>query len=171
MLRKVLLIFIVILLGFAATAKPVLKIGSPAPSFSLKNIDNGKAVDLDWYLGKKPVILSFFASWSKSCQKEIGFLQKLQDKYGAEKIKIIGISYDRRASKLKSYLAKNKLDFTIANDKKLKTLKDFRILIIPSLFVIDREGTIKSIYVDFDKNVEKAVSKELQKIIPPNQKS
>ena len=167
MFRKTILILIVVLLGFSAVAKPALKVGSSSPSFSLKNISNGKTVDLNWYLGKKPVILSFFASWSKSCQKEILFLQQLHEKYGYEKIKIIGISYDRKASKLLQFITANKLEFTIAHDKKLKTLKDFRILIIPTLFVIDKSGQIKSVYVDFDKNVEKAVATEIKKLLVP----
>ncbi|MFH1684110.1 MAG: TlpA disulfide reductase family protein [Candidatus Margulisiibacteriota bacterium] len=164
MFRKAILIFIVVLLGFSAVAKPTLTVGSPAPSFSLKNVSNGQSVDLDWYLGKKPIVLSFFASWSVSCQKEILFLEQLNELYG-DNIKTVGISYDRKASKLQQFITENKLEFTIVHDQKLQTLKDFRVLIIPTLFVIDQSGNISSIYVDFDKNVEEAVSKEIQKLL------
>jgi peroxiredoxin len=155
-----------VLLGISASAKPVLKVGSPSPSFELPNL-KGKTVGLKDYLGKKVIVLSFFASWSKSCQQEILFLQDLHKKYKKKGIKIIGVSFDRKLKKLESFINENNIKFEILHDKKLRTLKDFRILIIPTLFVIDKEGIIKSIYVDFDKNVKKAVSKEVQKLLVP----
>lgn len=166
MFRKAVVILIIALLAIPALAKPVLKVGSPSPSFSLPNL-NGKTVSLEEYLGKKVIVLSFFASWSKSCQEEILFLQDLHKKYRWKGVKVIGVSFDRKLKKLNSFVNENNIRFEILHDKKLKTLKDFRILIIPTLFVIDKEGNIKSIYVDFDKNVEKALSKEIQKLLVP----
>ncbi len=163
MFRKAAIILIVLLLGISASAKPALKVGSPSPSFDLPNLE-GKTVSLKDYLGKKVIVLSFFASWSKSCQQEILFLQDLSKNKG---LKILGVSFDRKLKNLKSFINENKIGFEILHDKKLKTLKDFRILIIPTLFVIDKEGIIKSIYVDFDQNVKKAVSKEVQKLLVP----
>lgn len=166
MFRKIIILLFVILLGTATLAKPVLKIGSPSPSFEATNLE-GKTVSLNDYLGKNVIVLSFFASWSKSCQKEIIFLQDLYKEYEKKEVKIIGISFDRALNKLKSFIHENKIEFEIVHDKKLSTLKDFRILILPTLFVIDREGNIQSIYVDFDKNVRQTVSKEIPKLLAP----
>ena len=130
----------------------------------------GKTVSLERYLGKNITILSFFTSWSKSCRQELFFLKELHKKYSKKGFKIIGISFDRKLKKLQPFINENNIRFEILHDKKLKTLKDFRILIIPTLFVIDKEGNIKSIYVDFDKNVEKAVTKEIQKLLAPPKK-
>lgn len=164
MLRKILIFFVIALFAAPVIAKPVLKVGSPPPIFVLKNLD-GKVVNLQSYLGTKPIILSFFASWSKSCKKEISFLQNLSKKH--KNLKVIGISFDRRSKDLKKYVNDNKISFEILHDRKLTTLKDYRILIIPTLFVIDKTGKVKSIYVDFDKNVEKAVSAEIKKLLVP----
>ena len=150
----------------AAIAKPTLKIGSIAPSFKLPTL-SGKTVDLDWSLGKRAVVLSFFASWSNSCQAVADFLNDLATKYSYNDVKIIGVSYDRRSEALQDYVTENKIRYTIVHDKKLKTLKDFRILIIPTLFVIDQEGKIRNIYVDFDRNVEQAVREDLKKLTKP----
>ena len=166
MFRKAIIISIIIFIGISASAKPILKLGSPSPSFELPNL-NGETVSLEDFLSKKVIALSFFASWSKSCQEEIFFLQSLHKKYKYKGLKIVGVSFDRKLEALKSFVRENDFEFEILYDKKLKTLKDFRILIIPTLFVIDREGKIKRIYVDFDKNVEKALSKEIQKLLAP----
>jgi peroxiredoxin len=165
MLRKItIILFVVTLIGFPVFATPALKTGSPAPSVKLPDI-NGKTIELNTIFGKKGTVLSFFASWSKSCKAELAFLQQLSKDYSKKGIKVIGISFDRKSKKLNRYLNENKIDFTVLHDRKLKTLKDYRILIIPTLFVIDKDGNIKSIYIDFDKNVEESVNKDLKKLI------
>ncbi|MFC1637455.1 peroxiredoxin family protein [Candidatus Margulisiibacteriota bacterium] len=169
MLRKAIVIFVVALLAAPALARPDLNIGSLAPSFILPDLD-GNSVYLDRYLGSNVVVLSFFASWSKSCQQEMAFLKELDEEYRNKGIKVIGVSYDRKLESLKQYVEENKLLFTVLHDKKLKTLKDYRILIIPTLFVIDLEGNITNIYVDFDENVAEAVSKDIQKLLAPSKK-
>ena len=166
MSRRALIILIVALLALPALAKPALEQGSPAPSFSLPDL-SGKTVSLKDHLGKRIVVLSFFASWSRSCQEEIAFLQELHEQYGSRGVKVIGVSYDRKAMDLASFVSLNEIGFVVLHDQKLTTLKDFRILIIPTLFVIDQDGIIKSIYVDFDKNVEKAVSQEIKQLLVP----
>jgi peroxiredoxin len=162
MLKKFLVLFIIALISLPAWAE----IGSPPPPFKLPDL-NGRTVMLQDHLKKDAVLISFFTSWSKSCAEEISFLQSLSKKYKEKGLTVIGISFDRKAAELRSFASKNKIDFTILQDRKLQMLKDYRILIIPTLFVIDKEGNIKSIYVDFDQNVEKAVSEEIGRLLNP----
>jgi peroxiredoxin len=169
MFRKTLILLMIALLALPALAKPSLKIGSPPPSLALPDL-NGKTVELGDYLGNKIIVLSFFASWSKSCQEEILFLQKLHQKYRWKGVKIIGVSFNRKVKSLESFIRENNIRFEILHDKKLKTLKNFRVLIIPTLFVIDGDGNLANIYVDFDQNVEEAVSQEIAGMVNPPQK-
>ncbi|MFH1361898.1 MAG: TlpA disulfide reductase family protein [bacterium] len=133
-------------------------------TFNLPNLE-GKTVSLADYLGQKITLVSFFTSWSKSCQSELSWLKELNEKYQDSKLQIISISFDRDEKELQAYVAKNKLGFEVLHDKKLTTLKDFKVLVIPTLFVFDLKGKLKNIYVDFDKNVEQAVETELAKLI------
>lgn len=156
-------------MAFPSLAKSALTSGSPSPTFSLKDLD-GKTTALEDYLREKVLILSFFASWSKSCQEEMLFLKELDAKDKNNRVNIIAVSFDRKLEKLSSFINENNIGFKVLHDKKLRTLKDFRILIIPTLFVIDREGNIHSVYVDFDRNVEKAVANDIQKLLTPSKK-
>jgi peroxiredoxin len=169
MLRKAILILLVLLVGMSASAKPAIKAGAPPPNFELSNLQ-GETVELEAYLNKNIIVLSFFTSWSRSCVQEIDFLQELFDQHKTRNVKIIGVSFDRKLTDLKSFVHENGIKFEILHDKKLKTLKDYRILIIPTLFLIDINGNIKNIYVDFDKNVKEAVAKEIQKLLAPPKK-
>jgi len=156
MFRKAIFLLLLVLFALPAIAEPASRISLELPNLK------GEMVSLNNYLGKNTIILSFFASWSKSCQEEVLFLNDLNDKYSKKGIKVIGISFDKTLDQLKTFITQNQIGFEVLYDKKLKTLKDFRILIIPTLLVIDLEGNIKNTYVDFDKNVEEAVSKALR---------
>ncbi|MFA6549022.1 MAG: TlpA disulfide reductase family protein [Candidatus Margulisiibacteriota bacterium] len=146
-----------------ALAEPVVKSGDSAPAIKLQNT-RGETVTINPSSGNKVTLLCFFTSWSKPCQEEMAFLQTLT----GEKVTIYGVSFDRKLKDLKEYLAAGKIDFEIVHDAKLKTIKDFGVIILPSLFVIDRQGKITNIYIDYDENVKEAVTNELKTLTSPS---
>jgi peroxiredoxin len=160
MRRRIIAVLVLILLA----APVIAETENAASSFKLPTL-SGKTISLEQSLGSKLTILSFFASWSKSCKAEVAFLEYLHEKYSRKGIKIIGISFDRKSKVLQKFIDDQEIKFTVLHDKKLKTLKDYRILIIPTLFVIDSSGNIQSIYVDFDKNVKEALTQEIDKLL------
>ena len=74
------------------------------------------------------------------------------------------VSLNKKISKVQPFVDKNKLTFTILIDKKYKSLDLFRILIIPTTFIVDKNGILKNIYVDFDENIQKVLEKEVKKL-------
>ena len=164
MFRNTLIILFLLLTITVSQAETVLNIGEPPPPLSLTNL-KGTPVSLKESLGKETIILSFFASWSKSCQAEIAFLQALAAKHKPQQLKIIAVSFDRKISELQTFITQNNLDLEFWTDKKLVSLKDYRILILPTLFIIDRNGNLKNTYVDFDDNIKQAVEQEITTLL------
>ena len=150
-----------LVLCLTAVAEPSVdkaapKTGAAVPELSLLNLD-GKIISLENYQGHKPVVLFFFASWSKSCQAELTDLQGL---YAARRpsLEVIGVSFDKKSKDLQTFLAKNEISYPILLDKKLTSLDKFQILIIPTTFCLNKDGVIEKIFVDYDENVKKAVA-------------
>ena len=143
-----------------ATAEPAPLIGTVAPDLSLTAV-NSHAVNLQGYLGSKKVILVFFTSWSKSCQGE---LDALNNFYRADKtgLEVVAVSFDKKAKELKNYLAQANLAFPVLQDKKLTSIDPYQIVIIPTTFCLNRDGTIAKIFVDYDDNVKKALEEWLK---------
>lgn len=168
MFRKAALLLLVLAFSLPCLAETDLKIGNPPPPFELPNLNN-QIFSINQFLGKEVTILTFFTSWSKSCQQEISFLKALREK--DKNLAVLGISFDRKAKDLVSFLAENQIGFDILYDRKLTTLKDYRIIIIPTLFIIDKEGKIANIYVDFDENVKAAIERDVHQLLSPNSKS
>jgi peroxiredoxin len=131
----------------AVTEEP--KVGGTPPLFELTNLD-GKSLKLNNYLGGKPLIITFIASWSKPCQAILSDLQAIYPQAN-----VIAISLDKKTKDLKTYLENNKVSFPILVDKRLSLLDKYQILIIPSTFCVSPKGIIEKIFIDYNENTGK----------------
>jgi peroxiredoxin len=154
MKRLVFLVAMVILLTTPCIAAELPSIGEPPPALTLPNL-SGKSVELSNFSGR-PTVLTFFTSWSNTCKQELTDLQAFY-KGLAPTLEVVAISLDRKSKTLQEFLANNDYSFKFLIDKKLSSLNKYAILIIPTTFLINREGQIEKILVDYDDNVKTAI--------------
>lgn len=152
MLKKIIIgISILLICSVAATASNKIAVGQKFnfPNFSI--INSSKTIS------NAPTIIVFGAVWSKSCQKELSFLNKFDDK-----INIVLVSLDTKKSGVLSFINTYNVKYTVQQDIKLSSPGEYQILVIPTTFVVDKKGIIKKILIDFDDNVKKAIEKAIR---------
>ena len=88
----------------------------------------------------------------------------MNDLYRADKtgLEVVAVSFDKKSKELKNYLAEANLAFPVLQDKKLSAIDPYQIVIIPTTFCLDRDGTIKKVFVDYDDNIKKALEEWLK---------
>lgn len=150
--------------GYSACNGAGLNINAPIPPLQLPTAD-GANFDLDSFHAR-PAVITFFTAWSKTCLENLKFLKTLQSRH-KNKLEIIAVSLDQKTSALNSFLKNNNFPFTFLSDKKLKTLNDFHVLIIPMTFLLDEDKILKNIYIDFDEAIEKSISNDVADLITP----
>jgi len=67
------------------------RVGGTTPDFSSWDL-NGKRVSLS-ELGRRPVLLTFWATWCTVCRDELPALQRLQDQYRAGGFTVLAVNY------------------------------------------------------------------------------
>ena len=120
----------------------------PAPEFKVKNLD-GKEVTLKTYKDKV-VLIDFWATWCKPCEKMIPELQKLHKAYTNKETDkefvVIGISIDEGkdiAKKVQKFKKKKKIAYPILLDVSDEPAwAAFKVKAIPAMFLIDPKGEI-----------------------------
>lgn len=121
-----------------------------APNFSFSDI-TGKQLSLASLKGKV-VLIDQWATWCGPCKKEIPSFAELQKKY-TDKVVIIGISYDDDQSTLDTFLRKDqvgqKINYPIVFGSNLKQQPFGQPEALPTLFVIDKKGSIRKEHVGF----------------------
>ncbi len=139
---------------------------------SLFSYQVGDSVDKDIseQLGisnEKIYIVDFFASWCSSCEKEIPYISKVNQKIDKSKTEIIGIDVDKDIDKGKEFQAmlkeKNALTFRVINDPKNKIIKKFKPIGMPALFYIKGMKVVHVIYGAVD-NVDEIILSDLKRL-------
>ena len=84
----------------------------PMPALSLKDFD-GKAIESDKLKGNV-LVLDFWATWCGPCIAEIPALNRLQEKYAAKGLKVIGVTIASGEPKeVKPFISRNKMKYTV----------------------------------------------------------
>lgn len=114
-----------------------------APAFKLKSLQ-GKTLSLDNYKGKI-VVINFWASWCVPCQKEMPELVKLQKKYAAQGLQILGVTYEaEKPAVVRRIAQKYKINYPLLFGSE-ELAKQYHVEeALPTTVIVDREGKIQS---------------------------
>ncbi len=165
----------------AAPAAAAPKVGSPAPSFSLRDQESTlfKLSDLA-YPGKerarqprKVLVLDFFRTDCKPCRAALPKLAKLAAQFKGQAVQFVLIALledDEGEEKLERFFQKNKVPYPVLVDAYAVAAKQYVMeegkVSIPALFLIDREGVLQAVYRGLDevglKELEQAIGKLAQ---------
>ncbi|MEO8614372.1 MAG: TlpA disulfide reductase family protein, partial [Luteolibacter sp.] len=128
----------------ALSAADAAKVGQPMPKLS--QLLPGASVP---NTTGKVVLVDFWASWCGPCAQSFPVLNKLQSKYGAKGLVIIGIGVDEEAAKYKAFADKMKVSFSVVHDSSHKAAEFFGPSSMPSSYLVDRKGVIRYVHAGF----------------------
>jgi peroxiredoxin len=124
--------------GTAAT--PVAENNRPA-DFTLPDLD-GRPVTLGPFLGKKPVLLVFWATWCPECKAAIPEINALATGPLAEKLQIFGLDFRESREKVARAVESRGIRFPVLLDERGQAARAYGVVGIPTYILIDRRGNI-----------------------------
>ncbi|HOY68409.1 MAG TPA: TlpA disulfide reductase family protein [Candidatus Ozemobacteraceae bacterium] len=136
--------------GDAATAaepEVELKIGDPAPEFSLPNLVTDKMESLKDYAGK-PIILFFIQSACYSCLQEAKALKTLKEQNPGVEVLAVGVDLLGKPM-LVSWAAHNNINYPVLLDPIFSVPEKYGFTFTPSSVVIDKAGKIAMIHAGY----------------------
>lgn len=139
-----------------------LNAGRSAPGFSLKGLD-GATYSLEALRQKGPVVAAFFKISCPVCQFTFPFLQRLYQRYGNENISFLGISQDD-AKATAGFAREYGITFPMALDEKDKgypASNAYGLTNVPTVFLIDTNGTVRLATMGFVKAELELIAAEL----------
>jgi peroxiredoxin len=127
--------------------------GKSAPTFSLKALD-GKEYSLGKLLEQGPVVAAFFKISCPVCQFTFPYLERLYKRYGGGGVTFLGISQDDSSS-TKEFAKEYGATFPMLLDEKQRgyvASNAYGLTNVPTIFLIEPDGTVKISCMGFDKN-------------------
>jgi cytochrome c biogenesis protein CcmG, thiol:disulfide interchange protein DsbE len=137
-----------------------------APNAKLEDLE-GKKVQLKSYLGKGPVLLSFWATWCKPCQEELPEYQKLYNEYKDKGFQMIAISIDneKTVAKVKPFAKSRNYKFTILLDSNSDAAREYYVQDVPNTFLIDKKGNIVYTHHGYERGDELDMKKQIEELL------
>jgi thiol-disulfide isomerase/thioredoxin len=119
-----------------------LEVGDKAPRVVVHDLA-GKPVDLGSYIGAKPVLLEFWATWCESCQQLLPRIRAAQKAYGS-KVEFIGINVavNQTPAGVRQYMELNEPGFRALYDDEGNSTRAYQVPATSYIVVIDRSGTV-----------------------------
>jgi len=127
--------------------KKTVVIGADAPDFKIKDSD-GKLIDLKQLTDKGPVLVRLTCGCS-GCDKELAYFQSLHKEYEGKGLTSLAI-FREPDEKVEKYVQEKQLKMLYAIDTKGQSWDVFQTKTMPTNFLIEKGGKIKSIAAGCD---------------------
>lgn len=117
--------------------------GDKLPSFTGQDMD-GKTIDSATFIGKKPVMLIFWASWCPNCTREVPKVNALRKKYSSQGMEFIGINVGHNDSegKARRFMDKTGITYPVIFDNKGTISRQYGVQGVPTILIADKKGIV-----------------------------
>lgn len=135
--------------------------GSQAPGAAVESLD-GKAMDLRQYIGAKPVLFQFWATWCSNCKALEPRMQAAMQKYGRQvQFVAIAVSVNQSVERVKAHKERYQMTQDIVYDRKGYAADAYEVPATSYVVVVDATGKVVYTGVGADQDIEAAVRKAL----------
>jgi thiol-disulfide isomerase/thioredoxin len=139
---------LVLWVALAGLAGPVagqesgIPVGSKAPSVSIHDLD-GKPVDLGQYIGRKPVLLEFWATWCELCMELLPRVKAAHQEF-ADRVEFLGVNVtvNQTPERVRRYLETNHPPFRTLYDDQGTSIRAYQVPATSYVVVVDAGGKV-----------------------------
>jgi len=113
----------------------------PAADFTLPDLD-GRTVTLAALLGKKPVLLVFWATWCPECKAAIPEINALTTGPLGETLQVFGLAFRESGKKVAMAVKSRGIRYPVLLDEQGQAARAYGVVGIPTYVLIDRKGNV-----------------------------
>ncbi|MHB8791089.1 MAG: TlpA family protein disulfide reductase [Desulfobulbaceae bacterium] len=138
---RALLLSLIVLAGCNADSPASLKIGDPAPPFTVQSLD-GMSISLADYQGS-PVVVRFILTDCKYCRADTPVLNDYYARYGAKGLRVLYVdTLGVERATLEAFVKELAIEFPVARDGGGKVAASYRIKALPQTIVLSPDHKI-----------------------------
>jgi thiol-disulfide isomerase/thioredoxin len=135
-----------------------------APAFTLPATSGTVALDS---LRGRVVYLDFWASWCEPCRKSFPWMNTLRERYAGRGLTVVAINLDKSRDLADSFLENYPATFRVAFDPAGKVAEAYRVMAMPTSFVIGRDGKVRFTHIGFQTGKTAQVEAKIEEALAP----
>lgn len=139
-----------------------IPVGERPPAVTLENL-NGDSVALSQWIGKKPVIVEFWATWCPICAELLPRMEAAQTKYGDRvKFIVVAVAVNQSKTSVRRHLQRHPMPFTFLWDAKGAAVRAFQAPSTSYIAVLDAKGKVVYTGVGEDQDIDAALRRAVR---------
>jgi cytochrome c biogenesis protein CcmG, thiol:disulfide interchange protein DsbE len=138
-------------------------VGVHAPSFTRPGVVGGGTLSTEAAKGKV-LVVDFWATYCKPCEKEFPALQALVDKHGGKLI-VYGLSEDESTEGIAAFVKKTGVSFPIGWDQGNSISQRYRLDKMPTSYVVDKKGIIRFVRGGYTEGEEQELARQVDELL------
>ena len=142
-----------------------IPVGETPPAVTLESL-SGDSVVLSQWIGRKPVIVEFWATWCPICAELLPRMEAAKHKYGDRaEFLVVAVAVNQSKNSVRRHLEKNPMPFTFLWDGNGAAVRAFQAPSTSYIAVLDAKGRVTYTGVGEDQNIEAALETALRRPI------
>jgi peroxiredoxin len=136
-----------------------IAVGARPPAVTVADLD-GKPVDLGTIIGRKPVLLEFWAIWCPLCAALLPKMEAARARFGDRvEFVVIAVAVGQTPAAVKRHQARHPMPFRLLWDSDGRAVRAFRAPATSFVVVLDASGAVAYTGFGEDQDIEGAVGR------------
>ena len=153
---------ILLLMGLAGSVRAQdegIALGARAPAVVVNDID-GKPVNLADYIGKKPILLEFWATWCTVCEELLPKVKAAHAAYGDKVIFLgVNVTVNQTPERVRRWIASNNPPYRTLYDDKGVSTRAYEAPVTSYIVIIDSAGKVAYTGTGADQDLSGALAR------------
>jgi len=138
-----------------------IPVGESPPAVTIENL-NGDSVALSQWIGKKPVIIEFWATWCPICAELLPRMETAHKKYGDRvDFLVIAVAVNESPNTVRRHLTRHPMPFTFLWDVNGNATRAFQAPATSYVAVLDKTGKVVYTGVGAEQDLDAALARAL----------
>jgi len=134
-----------------------IRVGATAPVLSVNDLD-GKPVNLGQWIGKKPVVLEFWATWCENCEALLPRFREARKQVGDRaEFLWVNVTVNQTPARVRKYVEQHEVPFRILYDDQGASTRAYQAPATSYVVIVDNAGKVVYTGVGPDQQFEPAL--------------
>lgn len=139
-----------------------IAVGTMAPPAAVERLD-GTAADLKEFIGARPVVIQFWATWCTDCRALEPTMVAAQARF-KDRVAFVGVavSVNQSPERVRRYIAEHYTTFTHFYDRRGHAVEAYDVPATSYVVILDASGRVVYTGLGSDQQIEAGIARALQ---------
>jgi cytochrome c biogenesis protein CcmG, thiol:disulfide interchange protein DsbE len=140
-------------------------VGEPVPDLAIQRLDEPAKSLAFASLKGSVVYVDFWASWCVPCRVSMPALDAMYRRNRSRGFAVVGVNKDLTSADAQRFLKRVSVSFPLLHDAQDAAARAFDVKAMPSGYLLDRKGIVRSVHRGFTAETAAALQREIETLL------